>query len=187
MPNVDSPIHVQMFDTWKKRQEKEGKTDAYGMQWGDPDINPELSKIKAQFVSPFIDRSHTALEIGPGGGRWTRYLLGFAKVYAVDLHEKLLEEHARNIRSDKVTQIRNNGSDFPCIPDGSVHYLCSFATFVHFDIELIADYLHNMRRVLAPGANVVIQYADKDKPKARDNPGFADTTPAQVRALLASL
>lgn len=42
-----------------------------------------------------------------------------------------------------------------------------------------------MKRVLKPGANVVIQYADKTKPMAQLKDGFSDNDPDKMRAMLA--
>jgi methyltransferase family protein len=88
------------------------------------------------------------LEIGPGGGRWTRYLLGFRKLYVIDYYSELLEDVKRRFRRPHVTFIKNNGTDFPGIDDHSVDYLFSFGTFVHLDTYLIEAYLNNMHPIL---------------------------------------
>jgi len=69
--------------------------DIYGLGWGDPDVIPPLRFIRDQYVFPYVNAEHNAVEIGPGGGRWTRYLLGFGKLYVVDYHSELLKELQR--------------------------------------------------------------------------------------------
>jgi hypothetical protein len=49
----------------------------YGRHWGDPDQIPALRLIRDTYLYPFINPDHAALEIGQGGGRWTKYLLSF--------------------------------------------------------------------------------------------------------------
>jgi cyclopropane fatty-acyl-phospholipid synthase-like methyltransferase len=80
--------------------------------------------------------------------------------------------------------IKNNGTDFPGIKEKSVDYLFSFGAFVHLDIPIIQAYLANMKQILKPGANVVIQYSDKTKILAQLNDGFSDNTPAKMRKMV---
>ncbi|HEU5142044.1 MAG TPA: hypothetical protein VFU04_02690, partial [Solirubrobacterales bacterium] len=46
----------------------------YGMEWGDPDVLPPLKHVRDNYLLPYLDPTKTVLEIGPGGGRWTRYM-----------------------------------------------------------------------------------------------------------------
>ena len=121
-----------------------------------------------------------------GGGRWTRYLLGFQSVHAVDYYEALLTGFHKTFASyPHVTPIINNGSDFPGIAPQSVDYVLSFGCFGHINHALIDDYLANIETILKPGGNVVIHYSDKNKIIAQA-PGFTDNTPERMRALLLS-
>ena len=76
--------------------------ELYGMKWGDPDILPPLRHIRDEFLLPYISPEKTVVEIGPGGGRWTRYLLGAKKLYAVDAYSELLDELRRNYDQDNM-------------------------------------------------------------------------------------
>jgi hypothetical protein len=68
------------------------------------------------------------VEIGPGGGRWTRYLLGFETVYTVDYYEQLLREFSGNFgHCENVKLVKNNGTDFPGIAPNSIDYVLSLA------------------------------------------------------------
>jgi ubiquinone/menaquinone biosynthesis C-methylase UbiE len=180
MPDVDSPMHVRMLRNWQAAN----GSGVYGEQWGDIESVPPLRFIRHRYLDPFVDPAKTAVEIGPGGGRWTRYLLGFQRVYAVDYHKELLDELARNIQAGNLIAIHNNGSDFPGVPDRSIDFIFSFGTFVHLEAPTLTSYLANMHRVLAPGANVVLHYADQNKVMARENPGFADMDPERMRQLV---
>jgi cyclopropane fatty-acyl-phospholipid synthase-like methyltransferase len=154
----------------------------YGLEWGDPDVVEPLKFIRDRYVLPYVDARHDAVEIGPGGGRWTRYLVGFKKLYAVDYHQELLDELKRNFRRrGNISFIRNNGTDFPGIASGSIDYLFSFGTFVHLEFHLIEAYLAAIRSIVRSKANIVIQYSDKTKVMAQLNQGFAENTPARMR------
>ncbi|MEE9213015.1 MAG: class I SAM-dependent methyltransferase, partial [Phycisphaeraceae bacterium] len=82
--------------------------------------------------------------------------------------------------------IKNNGTDFPGIEEGTIDYLLSFDAFVHLDIHLIEAYLKNIRSIVKPGANIVIHYADKTKVFAQGKDGFSDNTPDKMRKMVLS-
>ncbi len=156
----------------------------YGIQWGDPDVWTPLQYIRDEFVLPFISPEHVALDIGCGGGRWTRQLLGFKKIYAVDYYEELLVPFRKSFgRHSHVIPLRNNGTDFPGIPPQSVDYVLSFGCFGHINQGLIDDYLRNLKAIVKPGANVVIHYSDKNKVMAQGS-GFSENTPERMRAMV---
>jgi Methyltransferase domain len=157
----------------------------YGLEWGDPDVWDPLRFVRDRYVLPFINPAHTAVEIGPGGGRWTRYLLAFKTVYAVDYYDEVLAEFRKTFsRYDHVRIVKNNGVDFPGIAPQSVDYALSFGCFVHLNQSLIDQYLGNLKTILKPGGNAVIHYSDKRKIMAQLNTGFADNTPEEMRALV---
>jgi SAM-dependent methyltransferase len=197
MPNLQTPMHLEMHRTLtgKRKFSKRlaaaikmvaGSGYVYGMEWGDPDGNPPLVYIRDQFVIPYAKPDSVGLEIGAGGGRWTKYLITMKKLYAVDFHQELLDELTKNFASPKIVCVRNNGNDFPGIPDQSIDFLFSFGCFVHLDADIIEAYLRNMKRLLKPTSEVVIQYSDKTKPLGRDNPGFSENDPERMRKLVSS-
>jgi SAM-dependent methyltransferase len=197
VPPLSSSFHLDMYRSSMKsrallsRIERAVRilftgSDLYGLEWGDPDTVPPLTYIRDHFLRPYIFSDKTVVEIGPGGGRWTRYMLDAKQIYAVDVHEQLLNELRSRMTGKNLTYVKNSGSDFPGIPEESVDFLFSFGTFVHLDMEIIGQYLRNMKRHLKPGASVVIQYSDKTKPLARANPGFSDNDPETMRDLVSS-
>jgi len=121
---------------------------------GDPEYVPPLTYVRDHFLAPYVSASTTIVEIGPGGGRWTRYMLGAQRIYAVDYHQELLDELQKNLGRRNITFVKNNGDDFPGVPDRSVDLVFSFGCFVHLDTDIIARYLDNIRRLLKPDANV---------------------------------
>jgi ubiquinone/menaquinone biosynthesis C-methylase UbiE len=113
-------------------------------------------------------------------------MLDARRIYAVDYHQELLDELKSNFNRGNITFIKNNGDDFPSIPDGTIDFLFSFGTFVHLDAEIIDRYLKNMKRLLKPEAVVVIQYSDKTKPLGQRNAGFSENDPDRMRTLVLS-
>ncbi len=182
MPSFKSLMHLNMLRGAKKRGET--KSAPYGMHWGDPKEKAFLGFIRDRWCSNFVGANDVCLEIGPGGGRWTRYLLGSDHVYAVDFHQELLDELKKNYPVPHLETLKNNGSDLPGVPDESVDFLFSFGVFVHLEIETIKAYMPEINRVLKTGGTAVIQYSDKSKRQAARNDGFSQNTPSLMRKIV---
>jgi cyclopropane fatty-acyl-phospholipid synthase-like methyltransferase len=185
MPKLESPLHLDMLKQARAQGQPE-KQGLYGLHWGDPESHPPLRHIRDEFLLPFVNAGKTAVEIGPGGGRWTRYMLGFKKLYAVDFHPELLDELKKNFDRPNIEYIKNNGTDFPGIPKRKVDFLFTFGVFVHLDLDIISSYLENARSIMKKNGDIVIQYSDKNKPLAQQNKGFSENTPEKMRELVAS-
>lgn len=197
MPKLDTTLHLNMFKDGRRQRSLTyrvrkaikvllAKNDIYGLEWGDPEVVPPLGYVRDHFLKAYILPNTIAVEIGPGGGRWTRYMLNAKHIYAVDYHQEILNELKSNLNAINITYIKNNGDDFPNIQDRSIDFLFSFGTFVHFDIDIIDRYLQNMKLVLKQDSNVVIQYSDKTKPLGKSNKGFSENDPDKMRELILS-
>jgi hypothetical protein len=158
--------------------------EIYGMHWGDPDIVQPLAFVKKTYLMPYVLPDKTGLEIGPGGGRWTQYLTAMKRLYVVDYHQAMLDEVKWVTSKAHIKAIKNNGSDFPGVPDNEVDFLWSFDVFVHLDADIIEAYLVSMKRILKPGAVVMLHYSDKTKIMAQLNDGFAEMVPERMRGMV---
>lgn len=194
MPKLDTPLHLNMYAGYKDKRSLRSRlkrawkilfgNQIYGIEWGDPDKRATLRYVKEHFLLPYLNPDQTVVEIGVGGGRWTRYMVEVQQLYAVDFHQEILDELKLNFTLPNVTFVKNNGTDFPGVPESSVDYLFSFGTFVHLDVEIIDAYLGNMKTILKPNAIAVIQYSDKTKPIAATKPDFADNNEEIMRGLV---
>lgn len=195
MPKLNTSLHLDMYQNGKNRRSfwkrlKKAyeilikKDHLYGLEWGDPENVPHLAYVKEHFILPYISKEANVLEIGPGGGRWTRYMLASKLLVVIDYHQELLDELKLNFNGKNMIFVKNNGDDFPNIKENSIDFLFSFGTFVHLDIEIIDRYLKNMYRIIKNSSNVVIQYSDKNKPLAILNEGFSDNNPTIMRNMV---
>jgi ubiquinone/menaquinone biosynthesis C-methylase UbiE len=195
MPSLDTQIHLEMLRSYKEQnsfvhrvrravREVVSPGRLYGLQWGDPEISGPQVYMRDKYVLPYVKSDHVALEIGPGGGRWTRYLLGFRKLYVVDYHAELLQELRGRFNEPNMQFIVNHGNDFPGVPESSVDYVISVACFVHLEPHLIEAYLKNIAGILKPGGNVFLTYSDKTKVGAQMNPSFAENTPVRMNEMV---
>jgi SAM-dependent methyltransferase len=185
LPGLDTKAHVNTLRGAQRIGQPE-RDGLYGLQWGDPDKKPALVHVRDYWLLPYVCADHVGLEIGPGGGRWTRYMVPFRLLYAVDYYPELLAEFRKNFNRPNIVEILNNGSDFPGVQPETVDFVFSFGAFVHLENDTIANYLENLRGVIRPTAQIVIQYSDKDKKAAQKNPGFGDNDPRRMRAMVES-
>ena len=160
----------------------------YGDRWGEVEKDPVLKSIKEKFILPFVNENKSVLEIGPGGGRWTKYLLNCNKLYCLDLNPQSLDYVKNRFSSqNNITYILNKGNDFPNIPKSSIDFICSFGTFVHFDIGVIVDYLCNIINILSNNSDVVIQYSEKKKKEGLKNKSYGSNTSEVMNKMVTDL
>lgn len=162
---------------------------AYGDQWGTIESYPPLQTVRDAWLLPFVGPDKTVLEVGTGGGRWTQFLLGAGQVYSVDVNPAMLEYAARRFSPPgNLHLIHTDGASVPSVPEASVDFVFSFGTLVHIDPPQISadlDAFRPLPRPLPrPGADLVLQYADKTKPTAAQNIHFAHTDALMMETLL---
>jgi len=195
MPDLDTTLHVDMLRSYKEqnsfvRRVRRAVREVvfpkrfYGLQWGDPETSGPHVFMRDRYILPYVKPDQVALEIGPGGGRWTRYLVGFRKLYVVDYYPELLQELRGHVNEPNMEFIVNHGTDFPGVPANSVDYVLSIACFVHLEPHLIAAYLKSIYGVLKPGGHAVITYSDKTKIGAQLNHTFTGNTPELMREMV---
>lgn len=115
--------------------------------------------LVAHFLTPHIKPDAVLLEIGPGHGRWSQYLVGHcAEVYLADLSPSCLE-HCRGLFGDEgVAYVPTDGHSLTQVPDATIDFLWSYDCFVHIGPRDTAGYLRDMQRVLKPGGEAVIHH-----------------------------
>lgn len=147
----------------------------YGEQWGSVEDRTDLSTVREKFVDLFVSPDKTCVEIGSGGGRWTRYLLGFRQLYCVELNPEMFWYiQTRFQNPDNVTYVQSTGSDLPGVPISGIDLVFSYGTFVHFEEDLFAAYFRSISEVMRPGSNLVLQISDNDKAIAKvEKPAFS--------------
>lgn len=115
------------------------------------------------FVAPHLEPESVALEVAPGRGRWTEFLVQHAaKVHLFDLNESCIEACRQRFEgADHVTYCVNDGASLPGVADESVDFVWSYDSFVHMEADTIAAYLGEFSRVLRPGGRAVIHHAGR--------------------------
>ncbi len=188
-----------------RRFRRDDEDGHYGDHWGDPSLSGlryrwhrlrhgrtqpgDLSKVVKRHLSPYMTADSVVLEIGPGGGRWTQFMIGAREIVLVELNKQFFRYLRKRFRKqkDKLRFYQTSGYELAGIDAGSIDFVFSFGTFVHIDPEGIDVYLGEIARVLRPGGISTIQYADRDKPYLQTVPdwgGFSDMNAPRMVSLV---
>lgn len=136
------------------------RQETYGIVWGDPRQSPHLQEVVQKFLLPFAVPDSVAVEIGAGGGRWSRELIGRAgKLILVDGVAEFEIAIRHQLDCTGVVFLVSPDGRLPAIADASVDFVFSFDTFVHFDAGLFDAYVDSIGRILKPGGHFVLHYA----------------------------
>ncbi len=103
-------------------------------------------------VSRFLPARHI-LEIAPGYGRWTRFLLRSCEQYTgVDLSLECIEYCRSRFGAVWPTSrfIKNDGSSLAEVEAASVDFVFSFDSLVHVEIDVLSAYLRQVVQKLTP-------------------------------------
>ncbi|MCU1348835.1 MAG: Methyltransferase type 11 [Acidobacteria bacterium] len=162
-----------------------GNERHFGDRWGDPETFEPLLQVRGRFLEPYVEEGMTVLEIGSGGGRWTRYLARAGHLVAVELNAEAFDYLGHRFPELRITPYLTTGSEMHGVADASIDFVFTFDVFVHLEPEVIGAYLHEIARVLRPGAAAVVHYGDIRKDIALHNPGFSRRTRAAMETLIA--
>ncbi len=107
------------------------------------------------------------LEIGCGGGQWSKYIYNldvFDKIYCIDV---LSQEHNNFWNyvgtKDKIEYFQVKDFSLNCIPDNSLDYVFSYDVFCHISYSGQSEYLKNLYKKCKENCKIFIMYADPEK------------------------
>jgi SAM-dependent methyltransferase len=113
------------------------------------------------FLDPYLGSSVDVLEVGPGFGRWTEFIVARShSLTLVDVSSTCIEACQDRFGDDLPERafVVNDGRSLP-LTDSSLDLIWSFATFVHIDAPDVDAYLAECYRTLRPGGHFVIHHA----------------------------
>lgn len=149
---------------------EEGLWDEY-FQRAEADMEAQWNEVIFPLIRDFD--FETALELAPGTGRNTEKLCGLAKkIYAVDYNEYALEQCRGRLGEQsggcQISYHVNNGTDLAMIADGEISAIYCWDAAVHFDKEVIADYIVEFARVLKTGGKGFAHHSNLGERAAKD-------------------
>jgi SAM-dependent methyltransferase len=157
------PAHLR----WRENSAVDNRRRWSGYDWSgggeEWNASPEWKQALIDDVlARWVPVGTSALEIGPGAGRWSQALAARAsRLVLVDVSERPLELCRERFNGDtRILYILSSGSDLPGVEDGSIDAVWSFDVFVHVAPRDQAAYLEEIARVLAPGGTAVVHHSD---------------------------
>jgi ubiquinone/menaquinone biosynthesis C-methylase UbiE len=124
-------------------------------------ISPEWkSSVIRNFIEPYFEDRGTILEVGPGAGRWSEFLISKAKNFiGVDISEACVVECRKRFSVFPNAEfVVGNGCDLAMISSDSVDAIWSFDVFVHINSDEFRSYVGEFQRVLRTGGVVVVHH-----------------------------
>jgi len=132
-----------------------------GHEWSNDkdfkDTNELWNKFIFEHLKPF--RGKRILEIAPGFGRLTQYLVILAsELTVVDLNQLCIDETRKKLGGHIEKYYVNDGKTLP-VDNESQELVFSFDSFVHMHANVIESYIEEMSRVLTPGGHGFIHHS----------------------------
>jgi SAM-dependent methyltransferase len=140
--------------------------DEWSAPWGGAEAqwhNSILPRIR-HFVP-----TGTILEIAPGHGRWSAFLIELANNYVgVDLAQECVDACQERFRAaSNATFFVNDGKSLACAADHSVDFAFSFDSLVHAEIASLAAYSFELARKLKPNGVAFLHHSNLGESRVR--------------------
>ncbi len=154
MPSIEENL-----ERWNEDYDWSLAGDAWSGPWGD---------ARTQWYGSLYPRlqgflpAKRILEIAPGFGRWTEFLLDHCEeLIAVDVTPKCVEacQHRFADRAH-ASFFTNDGSTLPMVEDRSIDLAFSFDSLVHVEAEPLGSYLQELGRCLSADGVGVIHHSN---------------------------
>ncbi len=105
--------------------------------------------IEQQFIAPYIQKNHTVLEIGVGGGKTAALLLNYCdRLICADISSNLLNATRTRLGEERVSYVKLNGITLDGIEPNSVDVCFCYDTMVHIEPRDIFNYLTRIPALL---------------------------------------
>lgn len=127
-----------------------------------------INRVIETCIMPFISEDINILEIGPGGGTFTQFLInGCRHLTAIDVIRKPVAFN--DLPNFTYHELPNNSFDCVPVKSGTMDFVFSYNVFCHLSNEAIQEYLKGIRRVLKVGGSAVFMLSNFEHTKKHTN------------------
>ena len=112
-------------------------------------------------IRKYLD-SETTLEIAPGFGRWSQYLLRHSKnLILVDLSSECIEACKKRFSEhDNIEYYVNDGKSLSMIDDDSLNLVFSFDSLVHCEADILDNYLKELKTKIKRDGVIILHHSN---------------------------
>jgi len=171
--------------------------DFHGWIEGGHEWSVAWGGARAQWYGTVFPRVHRCLpasrilEIAPGFGRWSQFLLPHSDEYfGVDLSKRCVDACRRRFSSSTRAQfIENDGVSLSMIPDGYIDFVFSYDSLVHVEIDVIREYIWQICQKLTRAGTAFIHHSNalsesSDEQEARQGARGMSVSASLVKQLV---
>lgn len=143
--------------------------DEWSVRWGGP---------KAQWYGAIFPRiarwlpARRTLEIAPGHGRWTQFLLRQTDDYwGVDLSPRAIERCRQRFSAySRAHFAQNDGRSLGAVADASIDFAFSYDSMVHLELDVMGAYCGEILRKLTADGVAFVHHSNAANGVDADNP-----------------
>jgi hypothetical protein len=152
MPSIEENRYWGKY-SWPERGSE------WSHDWGDVETHWHATILPR--IRHFLP-AQRMLEIAPGYGRWSAFLIDRADEYiGVDLNAECISAcRARFAGASHATFIVNDGKSLAAVADDSIDFAFSFDSLVHVEIDVIEAYLRELSRKLSSDGIAFIHHSN---------------------------
>ena len=137
-------------------------------------LNYEIKAVIHGTISKYTKDSYPVLEIGPGDGLWTDFLVAGDPLYLIDRHQEFLnntmakfpEAYQKRIRTYKIEHGDLPDSDMSLLPENQFGFIFAWNVFNFFPLDYTTAFLKECFRLLRPGGIMLFSYNNCEYPVA---------------------
>jgi SAM-dependent methyltransferase len=129
--------------------------------YDDTTVNAVVSRIRL-YTGP----RYPVLEIGPGDGFWTKFLVAGDPLYIVDIHQEFLDSTVNHFPEDYRRRIcpyllGHHGvgeQQLDVLPVGQFGFVLAMNVLDYYPLDFTTEYLRQVYNVLKPGGVMLFTY-----------------------------
>jgi SAM-dependent methyltransferase len=154
MPSLEENLH-----RWDREFEWKEGGDEWSSHWGTARAQWHWAILPRIFE--FLPASNI-LEIAPGHGRWTQFLLSHCSGFqGFDLSPTCIEACRKRFSACGFADFQvGDGKSLDAAKSGTVDFVFSFDSLVHAEIDVISCYLQELKRVLTVDGVAFIHHSN---------------------------
>ena len=145
-------LHGNFWDQYSQAWDQEVRPQIEGQILGEEWTSPERTEfVYRNFAEPFCDRQSKVVEIGPGGGKFSRRLVErCAELTLVDISADMLRR-AGEACGGRARILHVEDGRLTALDSDSIDLVFSFDVFIHLESEEVFRYFAEVNRVLRGG------------------------------------